>query len=88
VRALRPLRALKRVPGMPVLVGSILTAIPALGHVGMLTAFFFLVWGIVSGTRRLRTRRLRTRAWPAHPPPAHPPPAHPRPAHNAAVMPR
>jgi hypothetical protein len=28
VRALRPLRALKRVPGMPVLVASILKSIP------------------------------------------------------------
>ena len=47
VRALRPLRALKRVPGMPVLVGSILQAIPALGNVAGLSAFTFIVFGIV-----------------------------------------
>ena len=47
VRALRPLRALKRVPGMPVLVSSIMACIPKMGDVAMLCAFVFLVFGIV-----------------------------------------
>ena len=47
VRALRPLRALKRVPGMPVLVGSILQSLPALGNVAGLSAFLFLLFGII-----------------------------------------
>ena len=47
VRALRPLRALRRVPGMPVLVSSILQSLPALGNVAGLSAFLFLVFGIV-----------------------------------------
>lgn len=65
VRALRPLRALKRVPGMPVLVGSILQSLPALGSVVGLTAFFFVVFGIVGmnlfggvGTPRLGSSQL------------------------------
>ena len=47
VRALRPLRALKRVPGMPVLIGSILQSLPALGNVAALSAFLFLIFGII-----------------------------------------
>jgi hypothetical protein len=47
VRALRPLRALKRVPGMPVLVQSILAALPRVGNVLALCGFIFLVFAIV-----------------------------------------
>ena len=43
VRALRPLRALKRVPGMPILVSSILGCIPKMGNVTALCGFIFLV---------------------------------------------
>ena len=46
-RALRPLRALKRVPGMPMLVQWILTVLPKMGNVLMLCGFVFLVFGIV-----------------------------------------
>ena len=46
-RALRPLRALKRVPGMPVLVESILAALPRVGNVLLLMAFLMLVFAIV-----------------------------------------
>ena len=46
-RAFRPLRALRRVPGMPVLVGSIFKSIPKLGHVLSITAFIFLLFGIL-----------------------------------------
>ena len=48
VRAFRPLRALKRVPGMPVLVSSLLQSLPPLMTVAAIAAFFFLVFGIVS----------------------------------------
>ncbi|KOO27372.1 sodium channel protein type 2 subunit alpha [Chrysochromulina tobinii] len=47
LRALRPLRALKRVPGMPVLVGSIFKSLPALANVGGIAAFFFIIYAIV-----------------------------------------
>ena len=46
-RALRPLRALKRVPGMPVLVQWILSVMPKFGNVAMLCGFVFLVFAIV-----------------------------------------
>lgn len=46
-RALRPLRALKRVPGMPVLVNSILTALPPLGNVAALFGALFFIFGII-----------------------------------------
>ena len=46
-RALRPLRALKRVPCMPVLIQWILSVMPKFGNVFMLCAFVFLVFGIV-----------------------------------------
>ena len=41
VRALRPLRALKRVPGMPVLVQWILSVMPKMGNVLGLCGFVF-----------------------------------------------
>ena len=47
MRALRPLRALKRVPGMPVLVSSVLAAVPKLGNVAGVCSFIFVVFGIV-----------------------------------------
>ena len=46
-RALRPLRALKRVPGMPLLVQWILSVLPKMGNVLGLGGFVFLVFGIV-----------------------------------------
>ena len=46
-RALRPLRALKRVPGMPLLVQWILSVLPKMGNVLMLCGFIFLVCAIV-----------------------------------------
>ena len=47
VRALRPLRALRILPGMPVLVRSILEAIPKMTNVAMLCGFVFLIFGIL-----------------------------------------
>jgi hypothetical protein len=41
------MRALKRVPGMPVLVGSIFKSLPALANVGGIAAFFFIIYAIV-----------------------------------------
>ena len=46
-RALRPLRALKRVPGMPLLVQWILSVLPKMFNVLMLCGFVFLLFGIV-----------------------------------------
>ena len=46
-RALRPLRALKRMPGMPVLVQWILSVLPKMANVLMLCAFLALIFGIV-----------------------------------------
>lgn len=46
-RALRPLRAASRVPGMSVLIASILAAVPKLGNVLLLCAFLFSVLGVV-----------------------------------------
>ena len=46
-RALRPLRALKRLPGMPVLVQSILSALPRVGGVIVLCGFVSLIFAIV-----------------------------------------
>jgi hypothetical protein len=47
MRALRPLRTLRFLPGMPVLIGSIFKSIPALGNVSGLCSFIFLIFGIV-----------------------------------------
>ena len=47
MRALRPLRALKIVPGMRALVSTILGVIPKMATVAMLCAFMFVVFGIV-----------------------------------------
>ena len=47
IRAFRPLRALKRIPGMPLLVGTILRSLPALGSVVGLTGFIFTTFGVV-----------------------------------------
>ena len=47
VRALRPLRALRSLPGMPPLVQSILYSLPKLGNVVMLCAMLFVVAGTV-----------------------------------------
>ena len=58
VRALRPLRALKRVPGMPVLISSILAAMPKLGNVLALCCFLFLAFGIV-GMELFKVRASR-----------------------------
>ena len=46
-RALRPLRALKRVPGMPVLIEWVLSVTPKMGNVLLLCGFLFLVCSIV-----------------------------------------
>ena len=43
---LRPLRALKRMPGMPVLVNSILAAVPKLGDVVIILGLLIVVMGI------------------------------------------
>mmetsp|Transcript_43521 Transcript_43521/g.105631 ORF Transcript_43521/g.105631 Transcript_43521/m.105631 type:complete len:2203 (+) Transcript_43521:102-6710(+) len=47
VRLLRPLRTINRIPGMRVLVRSLLDAIPAMGSVMLLCSFIFLVFGII-----------------------------------------
>jgi hypothetical protein len=46
-RVLRPLRTLSTMPGMRVIVGSILAAVPALGNVVLLALFTILVFGII-----------------------------------------
>jgi hypothetical protein len=66
VRALRPLRALKRVPGMPVLIGSIMQSLPPLGNVGALSAFLFLIFGIIGMNLFKGVRAM------PHPPPPSP----------------
>ena len=47
IRVLRPLRTINRVPGMKVLVRSLLGAIPAMASVLLLCGFIFLVFGII-----------------------------------------
>jgi hypothetical protein len=47
VRVLRPLRTINRVPGMKVLVRSLLDAIPPMANVALLCGFIFLVFGII-----------------------------------------
>lgn len=47
VRVLRPLRTINRVPGMKVLVRSLLDAVPAMANVMLLCSFIFLVFGII-----------------------------------------
>jgi len=47
LRVLRPLRTLNSVPGMRMIVGSMLKALPALGNVGLLALFTLLVFGII-----------------------------------------
>ena len=44
---MRPLRTLKYVPGMPVLVSSILSAVGQLGHVLGVLSFFLVIFGIL-----------------------------------------
>eukprot|EP00899_Mesostigma_viride_P006366 jgi/Mesvir1/15730/Mv03304-RA.1 len=47
VRVLRPLRTITLLPGMRVLVGTILRSLPMLGNVILLCVFLFLVFGIL-----------------------------------------
>ena len=47
VRVLRPLRALKFLPGMPHMVGWIFEALPGIFTLGALAAFIFIVFGVV-----------------------------------------
>ena len=48
LRALRPLRTLSRVPGLQVLVTTIVTSLPKLSQVVMLCAFLFMMFGILA----------------------------------------
>ena len=48
VRALRPLRALKKVPGMTALIDSILSAMPKLGNVAALCTFVFVIFDVAA----------------------------------------
>ena len=71
-RALRPLRALKRVPGMPLLVQWILSVLPKMGNVLGLGGFVFLVFGIVGmelfkGTLHYRCALAGFEETPGHP---------------------
>ena len=47
IRALRPLRAVKRVPGLSVLVQWVLQVLPKMGDIVLLCAFVFTVFGVV-----------------------------------------
>jgi len=72
VRVLRPLRALNAVPGMKLLVGSLLKSIPGLLSVVMLMSFVFVIFGILgvqlwSGVQHSRCRLT------SHPVRVHPP---------------
>ena len=46
-RLLRPLRSISRFPGLKVLVETILSAIPQLGNILLLTSIYFITFGIV-----------------------------------------
>lgn len=46
-RLLRPLRSISRFPGLKVLVETIMSAIPQLGNILLLTSMYFLTFGIV-----------------------------------------
>ena len=59
VRVLRPLRTVRSIPGMHVLVESLLASLPMLFHVMLLCSFLFFVFGIVGVT--LFRGRLRQR---------------------------
>ena len=48
VRAIRPLRALHHLPGMPKLVGGIIAGLPALGYVVGLFIYLFLLCGVAA----------------------------------------
>ena len=48
VRALRPLKFVRFIDGMPVLVNTILGVVPKMGNVGMLCGFLVLVCGLRS----------------------------------------
>lgn len=47
VRVLRPLRTISALPGMRVLVGTIIRSIPMIGNVLLMCFFLFLVFGIL-----------------------------------------
>ena len=46
VRVLRPLRTISALPGMRVLVGTIIKSLPMMANVLLLSAFLFIVFGI------------------------------------------
>ncbi len=46
VRVLRPLRTISALPGMRILVGTIIRSLPMMGNVLLLSAFLFIVFGI------------------------------------------
>ena len=46
-RVLRPLKTMTTVPGMRVIVVSMMSSIPSLSGVGLLSGFFFFVFGII-----------------------------------------
>mmetsp|Transcript_20257 Transcript_20257/g.48620 ORF Transcript_20257/g.48620 Transcript_20257/m.48620 type:complete len:1932 (+) Transcript_20257:69-5864(+) len=48
VRVLKPLRTVKRVPGLRVLIGALLHSLPGLGDVARLFVFFLLAFGVIS----------------------------------------
>ncbi|KAK9816645.1 hypothetical protein WJX72_003272 [[Myrmecia] bisecta] len=47
IRVLRPLRTISALPGMQLLIKTLLAAIPMLGNVLVMCAFFFIVFGIL-----------------------------------------
>ena len=72
LRALRPLRALKRISGMPVLINSLLAALPRLGDVAMLVSLLTLILGITAteeykGALHYRCAAPGFREAPSHP---------------------
>ena len=46
IRVLRPLRTISALPGMRILVGTIIRSLPMMGNVLLLSAFLFIVFGI------------------------------------------
>ena len=74
LRALRPLRSLRLVPGMAVLISSIISTVPKLANVLALCGFIFLVFGIVGmelfkGTLHYRCALPGFEELPGHPRP-------------------
>lgn len=77
LRAFRPLRALKRVPGMPALVQSILATVPKLGE---------LMLQLINPTRTTAAPTTKPHHTPPNPTPQHSVSTHPPPANSIHAL--